>query len=271
LLGSVYRGHPGVGPGAIGILSATDPENPADGHSLPSYYNRGMINGPTDPKWPRLLSLSVHEFRTPVTVVAGYIRMLLKDRAGALNDQQRRLLEEAEKSCGRLSMLLAEMSELSNLEAGTGAFNRSSIDLHALLAEAIAALPDVPDRDVTVELSINGAGASLDGDPVRLKTAFTSLLHALRRELVTSNCLYVRARTRQHQGRPFSWIAFGDADHINALDEADPTALTTFDEWRGGCGLSLAIARRIFSAHDGVIGSGAQEAKASAVVMLPHS
>ena len=55
-----------------------------------------MTDGRVDPKWPRLLSLSVHEFRTPITVVAGYIRMLLKDRAGALTDQQRRLLEEAE-------------------------------------------------------------------------------------------------------------------------------------------------------------------------------
>ena len=50
-----------------------------------------MIDALADPKWHRLLSLSVHEFRTPITVVAGYIRMLLKDRAGPLNDQQRRL------------------------------------------------------------------------------------------------------------------------------------------------------------------------------------
>jgi len=61
-----------------------------------------------DPKLPELLSVSVHEFRSPVTVVAGYIRMLLKDRAGSLTDQQRRLLEDAEKSCARLSSLLAK-------------------------------------------------------------------------------------------------------------------------------------------------------------------
>src|SRR5688572_33503504 len=100
---------------------------------------------PIDPRWPKILSLSVHEFRTPLTVVAGYIRMLLKDRAGPLNDQQRKLLEEAEKSCGRLSTLLAEMSELSNLEAGTGSFNRSNVDLAALLTDTIAGLPEAPD------------------------------------------------------------------------------------------------------------------------------
>src|SRR5688500_2162331 len=107
-----------------------------------------MTEPPADPKWHRLLSLSVHEFRTPITVVAGYIRMLLKDRAGALNDQQRRLLEEAEKSCGRLSSLVAEMSDLSNLEAGNGSFNRSRLDLSGLLKDAIAGLPALPDREV---------------------------------------------------------------------------------------------------------------------------
>jgi signal transduction histidine kinase len=196
--------------------------------------------------------------------------MLLKDRAGALNDQQRRLLEEAEKSCARLSALLAEMSDLSNLEAGTGTFNRKSVDLEELLKDTIAALPQVPDRNIEVELSSNGGkGMAVEGDPVRLKTAFTSVLYALRRELVTSDRLFVRQRTRRQDGRIVSWIAFGDASHIDALEEADPGSLQTFDEWRGGCGLSLAIARRVFAAHDGAIWSPNQDARSGAVVMLP--
>ena len=81
-----------------------------------------MSDAPVDPRWPKVLSLSVHEFRTPMTVVAGYIRMLLKDRAGPLSDQQRKLLEEAEKSCARLTVLLTEVSDLSNLEGGTAPF-----------------------------------------------------------------------------------------------------------------------------------------------------
>ena len=116
-----------------------------------------------DPKWPRLLALSVHEFRTPVTVAAGYIRMLLKDRAGAITEQQRRLLEEAEKSCGRLSGLLTEMSDLSNLEARTAPFNRSEVDLHALLRETIDALPDMPDREIEVTLA-PASGLPVPGD-----------------------------------------------------------------------------------------------------------
>jgi signal transduction histidine kinase len=229
-----------------------------------------MIDALADPKWHRLLSLSVHEFRTPITVVAGYIRMLLKDRAGPLSDQQRRLLEEAEKSCGRLSSLVAEMSELSSLEAGSSPFNRSNIDIDVFLREAIAALPQLPDREIGVELSGPDQSATVQGDPGRLRTAFTSLLTALRRELVTSNRLHVRHVTRQHEGRTVAWIAIGDDEQIERLTTAEPSALATFDEWRGGCGLSLAIARRVFAAHHGSVWSAGEDAKAGAVVMLPH-
>lgn len=227
------------------------------------------MSAPVDPRWPRLLSLAVHEFRTPITVVAGYIRMLLKDRAGAVTDQQRRLLEEAEKSCGRLSGLVSEMSDLSALEAGTATFNRSTIDLRDVLREVVAALPPVPDRDVGVALATGDGAASIDGDPVRLKNAFTSLIHAIRRELVDSPQLVVRESTRRLDGRNVSWIALGGAEHVARLQDTDPTALATFDEWRGGCGLSLAVARRVIGAHGGSLWSPADGAKAAAAVSIP--
>src|SRR5213596_3148818 len=112
------------------------------------------MSDPIDPRWPKVLSLTVHEFRTPMTVVAGYIRMLLKDRAGALSDQQRRLLEEAEKSCGRLSGLVSEVSELSNLEGGTLTYNRRPTDLRDAIRQGAAQLPPMPDREVAVDLEL---------------------------------------------------------------------------------------------------------------------
>ena len=224
-----------------------------------------------DAKLAELLSLSVHEFRSPVTVVAGYIRMLLKDRAGALTEPQRRLLEDAEKSCGRLSTLLVEMSDLSNLEGGKAPFNRSGTDLRALLTEAVAALTPVSDRQIDVELATGAGPAVVNGDAVRLRGAFTALVHAIRREVVTSPRLLVRERTGEYEGRPASWIAIGDPDQIDMLEAATPETLTTFDEWRGGCGLTLPVARRILAAHGGALWSPAEKTKSGAVVVLPHA
>src|SRR5688572_11895471 len=168
-----------------------------------------MSNGAAsdDPRWHRLLSLAVHEFRTPVTVVAGYIRMLLKDRAGPLSDQQRRLLEEAEKSTGRLSGLITEMSDLAGLEAGTAPFNRSSLSVGPLVQDVIAGLPPLPDREVTITFKDDAPGASVHGDPVRLKIALAAVFTALRRELVTSTQLLVHLRRHADGGRPMLRLA----------------------------------------------------------------
>jgi signal transduction histidine kinase len=227
------------------------------------------MSNASDSGCPRLLSLAVHEFRTPMTVVAGYIRMLLKDRAGALTEQQRRLLEEAEKSCARLSALVAEMSDLSNLEAATAAFNRSEINLRTVLAEAVAAMPEVPDRPVEVNLTTGEGAATIHGDPVRLKTAFTAILNALRRELVASPGLEVRERVADFQGRRAAWITFAGGGQVEALERATPETLAAFDEWRGGCGLSLPVARRIVGAHGGQMWSPTDGARSGAVVVLP--
>jgi two-component system sensor histidine kinase BaeS len=208
-----------------------------------------MSDAPVDPRWAKILSLSVHEFRTPMTVVAGYIRMLLKDRAGPLSDQQRKLLEEAEKSCGRLTALLTEVSDLSNLEGGTASFNKYAADLQTALRNAIDQLPPLPDREVGIDLQLDGDGAPLEADPVRLTQALSSIVKSLRRELIGDDPLIVRQR-RTPSGYE---IQIGDADTIAALDAEDAGARELFDEWRGGSGLILPVARRIIEAHAGRI------------------
>src|SRR5438034_3071099 len=85
--------------------------------------------------FPRALALAVHEFRTPVTVVSGYLRMLLKEQGGPLTEKQRKMLEEAERSCGRIGALVAEMSELGKLEGGELAVARQVFDLAPLRSE----------------------------------------------------------------------------------------------------------------------------------------
>lgn len=226
-----------------------------------------MSDAPVDPRWPKILSLSVHEFRTPMTVVAGYIRMLLKDRAGPLSEQQRGLLEQAEKSCARLTALLSEVGELSNLEGGTAPFNRQSTDLHRVLRDAVTQLPPLPDREVRVDLQLDGDRASIDGDPVRLAQALTSVIRSLQRELITDAPLVVRQQ-RADGGR--YEIRIGDDETLGLFDGEDPGTRAPFDEWRGGSGLILPVARRIIEAHGGRLWAAPGDRKSGARITLPH-
>jgi signal transduction histidine kinase len=227
-----------------------------------------MSNHDLDPRWPRLLSLAVHEFRTPITVAAGYLRMVLKERAGPISEQQRKLLEEAEKSCGRLSALVAEMSELSALEGGHAVFKPATLELGDVLNDVVASLPDLPD-DRTIAVVVDGTKGSmpLQGDGTRLRGALASILIALRREVINSDRLCVRVS--ESNG---AWhLAVGTPSEIEAIAAADPSSLGAFDEWRGGTGLSLAIARRIIGQHGGALHAPPREGRAGALVTLPRA
>ena len=63
----------------------------------------------TEESYPRLISLAVHELRSPAGVVSGYLRMLQRDTETPLSERHRKMVTEAEKSCARLVALITEL------------------------------------------------------------------------------------------------------------------------------------------------------------------
>jgi len=226
-----------------------------------------MIQAP-DPAWPRLLSLAVHELRTPASVVSGYLRMVLTERAGPVPDAQRRFLEEAEKSCRRIAELLTEMSDLAHIELGDAPFQREQVDLAVLVREVVEGAPRADDV-AKVTLQDSPAPATILGDPARLRTALNAIVRCVQRETVSSDGIVVK-RTMQP-----GWvsIAVGQADAAAALATTDAgvSSATPFDELRGGMGVGLPVARRVVERHGGRLVVLDDQPKAAVAVLLPVS
>ncbi len=98
----------------------------------------------------RLLSLAVHELRTPASVVGGYLRMLQRDTTAPLSERQRKMVDEAAKSYRRMVALIDELSEISKLDTGTAAVHEESFDLFGLVQEVADSVHEVGGGDVTV-------------------------------------------------------------------------------------------------------------------------
>jgi signal transduction histidine kinase len=215
----------------------------------------------TAESYPQLLSLAVHEFRTPASVVGGYLRMLQRDAAGELNDRQRKMIDEAEKSCARLVALIAELSEVSKLDSGAIALARQPVDVFALVSEVAGQVQEAKDREVRLEVQGENGAARLTGDAPRLRNAFDAVFRAILREKA-GPCLVIAERRRETLGgQPTAVVVVSEADSVQTVYERERD---TFDEKRGGLGLALPLARRVIEGHGGRLSAPGPVGHASA-------
>jgi len=213
--------------------------------------DEALVDGPQ----AQLLALAVHEFRTPVTVVCGYLRMLAREQLGQLNDRQRKLVEESERSCARLSALVGELSELANLDAGSVTLPAHDVPLRDLLEDAAGKVEDGRDRDIAVEIVGVEDGQIVSGDRTRLTAALAALLRAVVREQTEPGRVLMEVAERDADGRRVA--AIGIARDTELPGQAEPALEAALNETRGGMGLSLPIARRVIARHGGRVWSSA--------------
>ena len=84
------------------------------------------------------VSMASHQLRTPLTSVKGYISMVLEGDAGAINDDQRRLLAEAFTSSERMVRLIGDFLNVSRLQNGNFTIDRSTpVDLAEVIMQEI--------------------------------------------------------------------------------------------------------------------------------------
>jgi two-component system, OmpR family, sensor kinase len=224
------------------------------------------------PRYPELLSLAVHEFRTPASVVGGYLRMLQRD-SDSFTERQRKMIDEAEKSCARLVALIGELSDVSKLDAGIVTLNRQPLDVFPLLAEVAEHVQEGKDREVRLELRGEPAGATIAGDGPRLRSALDAVCRAILREKAGPCVVVAQRRLESKAGTTSAVIVVAEEQNVQAAYDGAPGA---FDEKRGGLGLALPLARRVIEGLGGRIWSPASQegsddalARAAILISLP--
>ena len=233
------------------------------------------MTNPSMESYPQLLSLAVHEFRTPISVVGGYLRMLQRDDNPALEARHRKMVDEAEKSCARMVALINELSDIGKLDAGLLPVSRQPVDVFGLTADVAEHVHEAKDRNV--QLGVRGASdrAMVSGDTTRLRTAFDAVFRAILREKAGPATVVAERRRDRIDGRTSAVIVVAEDTNVQ---DAYERAREPFDEKRGGLGLALPLARRIFQSHGGGLFAPAAAtpgstddpiARGSAIVILP--
>jgi len=198
--------------------------------------------------------------------VTGYLRLLAKNTAPNLTEPERKMIDEANKSCGRLLHIAQELSELAELSGEDPVRPWLPVPIFAACGEAVRIAADsggavsfsMDDRDKT---------ACVEGHEGRLRQALGLLISVIGRERGATAMTVTGAISRTSESRAV--LVFGepaDAADLNAVVGSSGAA---FDRWRGGTGLSLPIACRIIEAHRGALWALPGGSRGACALALP--
>jgi len=212
----------------------------------------------------RLLALLTHEMRSPGAVVAGYLRMLKGPSTSDMPSREQKMIEEANRSCGRLMHIVQELSDFRQL-VDNGELQRAPVPIFSLCDEVVQKASE-EGADVSLVVDDADREMTVDGNDVRLRQALSALLACMLRERANAP---VEARGFIHRdGEALAVIAFGEPGAVERASDVLQHRGAPFDIWRGGMGLALPIAHQIVEVHHGTVWS-VPGSRASCALSLP--
>ena len=209
-------------------------------------------------RWRRELMADVsHELRTPLAVLRGEIEAL----QDGLRPLDQAALSSLAHEVAHLSGLINDLYELSLADAGALTYHMDTVDLSAVVIQAVDAVRDRFDRHgLTLDVQV-APGLTMQGDVRRLSQLVGNLLENSLR--YTDSPGRVRVRAVRRDGELLLEVADTapgvGPEHLPRLFERLYRAEASRSRQHGGAGLGLAICRHIVQAHDGRISASASD------------
>lgn len=203
----------------------------------------------------KFTSMVSHELRSPLAVVKESVSLILEGLVGAVNDEQKALLDTAKNNTDRLGRLINDVLDLQKIESGKMEYDIRENDINEVVASvsrAMGLLAKEKNLDLAVEAGGDVPRAMFDRD--KIIQVITNLL---------SNAI-----TYTEKGNiTVSTKREGDMVHVMVRDTGAGIraedmhrlflAFEQLDSGRsrkkGGTGLGLAISKEIVLAHKGKI------------------
>jgi len=192
-----------------------------------------------------------HELRTPITALRGLLENVVDGVAQPSPAEMRTALAQTE----RLGRLVAELLDLSRLDAGVVPMKPERIEVAGFLRQVVAEAKvnaAGAGRDVRFTVDVGDDPLTVPGDPERLHQVFANLLDNAARHSPPGGTVRVRV---EPQG---DCLLFAVADSGDGIPPAERDRV--FERFTrgeratgGGTGLGLAIAQWVGQLHHGTI------------------
>ena len=204
----------------------------------------------SEAKVRRFAADASHELRTPLTSIRGYAELW---RAGGLREEAElaEAMRRMEQEATRMGALVEDLLLLARLDQHRP-LERTSVQLDRLAEDAVRDARAVePDRPI--DLDIDGAPVTVDGDDARLRQVVGNLVTNAR--IHTPPGTPVHVRVGQRNGHAFVEVADegpGMSPDVAAkVFERFYRADDSRARAAGGTGLGLSIVEAVAKAHGG--------------------
>ena len=204
-----------------------------------------------------------HEFRTPLTVVNGFVETL-RDMPSLENDMARRALHLMGEQTQRMGRLMDDLLALSKLDSALNALQEEVVSLPALLGSLQQEGQALSAGQHTLRLEM-ASNCSLMGNAEELRSAFGNLLSNAIRYTPLNGEIMMRWAERGEQ------LVFSVQDsgigiaqqHIPRLTERFYRVDHSRSLATGGTGLGLAIVKHVANRHQALLEISSEEGKGS--------
>ncbi|MBK9517056.1 MAG: HAMP domain-containing histidine kinase [Anaeromyxobacter sp.] len=197
-----------------------------------------------------------HEVSTPLTPLAGYLKILQTEKLGPLSAQQRRVMETMAVCVARLTRIVENLGDFASLGSERAPLTPGPVDPDLLAELVIEELrPFIKDARLNVVLARAGGGPVL-ADARKLKQALMNVVgNAVKFSPHGAEVLVEVSR----EGGRLRFAVYDQGPGVAAAEAAaifEPfhhAQVRASDEARHhpGSGLGLPVARRIAEAHGG--------------------
>jgi two-component system sensor histidine kinase/response regulator len=193
-----------------------------------------------------MASMLVHDLRSPLSVIAGYLQ-LLEFSPTPLAPQHRRYLTSIREGCAAMTRLIGEVLDLTRIEAGTLAVQPEPVDATALATRVVEPLRMAAQAQ-SLALEVQAPGPlTVQADPGRLEQILRILLaHALK--FTPPSGWITVSLAPEGEGVEIAVRHSGPGIELEELRSLLERVARTS---AGSSGLGLVLARRLVEAHGG--------------------
>ncbi len=123
------------------------------------------------------MSVASHELKIPMTSIKGYAKLLTLGAGGEMNERQKEFLEIISSNVDRMDRLVADLLDVSRIEAGRLRLEMGQIDLHEVIDTVLQSVrAQIEAKDLTLQLDVPSNLPSAWGDKGRLIQVLTNLV-----------------------------------------------------------------------------------------------